>query len=449
MTAASFSGQPHRPEDAHLLIRFFVSLWLLLLIGRTFVIEPNQIPTGSMAPGRLGRHIVYSCKTCGFHFTLGILPDGTHGLPVCPNCGASGELLKTDQLMREGDRVWVSKPEFQFRPPERFEEVVFFSPDAPLTAHLKRVVGLPGEQIQIREGDLFINNQRLKKSVKQRREMGILAFDQHFAAKGVSHLARWHFSDVVANQFTILDDGMILFEPDAKSQNRLLQLDYRHVSPDRADYAPVDDFLAYNGRHVGIGHEVNDLWFLTTIQFKQLQSLGLRLTNRDLNIEIRLKTSDREIQYEVMLNNEIITPKLIGDPLQVKESGIFEMELSIVDRQLQFLINNQLVFMPMDLEQFQPRMPEERLRNSPVGFSFIANEIQLQHFRLFRDIYYTDRLAQEPVSGVAVNESLAIPADHYFVLGDNSPMSVDSRFWHKGPTVHRSSLIGRPIRRLK
>jgi hypothetical protein len=116
MTAASFSGQPHRPEDAHLLIRFFVSLWLLLLIGRTFVIEPNQIPTGSMAPGRLGRHIVYSCKTCGFHFTLGILPDGTHGLPVCPNCGAGGELLKTDQLMREGDRVWVSKPVFQFSP---------------------------------------------------------------------------------------------------------------------------------------------------------------------------------------------------------------------------------------------------------------------------------------------------------------------------------------------
>jgi len=35
--------------------------------------------------------------------------------------------------------------------------------------------------------------------------------------------------------------------------------------------------------------------------------------------------------------------------------------------------------------------------------------------------------------------------DDYFVLGDNSPISNDSRFWSDGPVVKGSMFVGRPF----
>jgi signal peptidase I len=35
--------------------------------------------------------------------------------------------------------------------------------------------------------------------------------------------------------------------------------------------------------------------------------------------------------------------------------------------------------------------------------------------------------------------------DEFFVLGDNSPVSNDSRFWSEGPVVRGSMFIGKPF----
>jgi len=65
----------------------------------------------------------------------------------------------------ERDGEWVVYP---FDPPERGDIVVFDPPDPPVSGgdkpYIKRVIGLPGETVEIRGGSIFIDGQQLDES---------------------------------------------------------------------------------------------------------------------------------------------------------------------------------------------------------------------------------------------------------------------------------------------
>ncbi|NPV26422.1 MAG: signal peptidase I [Firmicutes bacterium] len=97
-------------------ISIVVVAYLLSLVLKTFVIEARVIPTGSMLP--------------------------------------------TIQLQ---DRVLVNKFIYRFQPPKRFD-VIVFEPPAETRQHedfIKRVIGLPGETVEVKKGKVFINGQPL------------------------------------------------------------------------------------------------------------------------------------------------------------------------------------------------------------------------------------------------------------------------------------------------
>jgi signal peptidase I len=84
----------------------------------------------------------------------------------------SGSMLPTLQI---DDRLVVEKISYHFNPPQRGDIVVFRAPQEALDlvgstshdAYIKRVVGLPGETIEIKDGTVFIDGKALEENYLQ------------------------------------------------------------------------------------------------------------------------------------------------------------------------------------------------------------------------------------------------------------------------------------------
>ena len=65
----------------------------------------------------------------------------------------------------DGDNLILNKISYRFHEPERFDVVVFPFRDNSGKNYIKRVIGLPGETVQIdREGTIYINGEILEES---------------------------------------------------------------------------------------------------------------------------------------------------------------------------------------------------------------------------------------------------------------------------------------------
>lgn len=63
--------------------------------------------------------------------------------------------------LHNGERVLVEKLSYRFREPQRGEIVVFRSPGDPSRKFVKRVVGLPGDILEFRHGQVVLNGRTL------------------------------------------------------------------------------------------------------------------------------------------------------------------------------------------------------------------------------------------------------------------------------------------------
>jgi len=106
-----------------------VQALVLALVIRTFLFQPFSIPSGSMRPTLLeGDYLFVTKWAYGY---------SRHSLPFSPNIFSG--------------RIFGSAP-------ERGDVAVFKFPPNPSLDYIKRVIGLPGDRVQMRGGELFINN---------------------------------------------------------------------------------------------------------------------------------------------------------------------------------------------------------------------------------------------------------------------------------------------------
>src|SRR5690242_4196872 len=115
-----------------------VALGCVLLV-RTVVAEPYSVPSGSMAPT-----LLVGDELIGAKFAYGY---GKYSSPIGMLPDFSGRLFD--------------------RAPERGDVVVFRLPRDPSQTYVKRLIGLPGDRIQMREGRLYIND-----TLVPRRQVG-------------------------------------------------------------------------------------------------------------------------------------------------------------------------------------------------------------------------------------------------------------------------------------
>ena len=71
-----------------------------------------------------------------------------------------------EPMLSDEDNLLVDKLSYRFREPERFDIIVFAFQYKEDTYYIKRIIGLPGETVQIdEEGNIYINGEIDRKSV--------------------------------------------------------------------------------------------------------------------------------------------------------------------------------------------------------------------------------------------------------------------------------------------
>jgi signal peptidase I len=64
-------------------------------------------------------------------------------------------------LISDQERIFINKFVYRFEPIERGDVVVFWYPLDRSKSYIKRVIGLPGETVEIRKGRVFVNGRQL------------------------------------------------------------------------------------------------------------------------------------------------------------------------------------------------------------------------------------------------------------------------------------------------
>ncbi len=108
---------------------------ILALLIRTTVFEPFSIPSTSMLPTLwVGDYIIVTKYSYGYSH---------HSLPLSPPLFSG--------------RIWESIP-------KRGDVIVFKLPKDNKTDYIKRLVGLPGDEIQVKKGILYINGKSITRA---------------------------------------------------------------------------------------------------------------------------------------------------------------------------------------------------------------------------------------------------------------------------------------------
>lgn len=128
-------------------VKVIIQALLIAFVVRTFFYQPFNIPSASMYPTlKVGDYIFVSKLSYGygkysFNFSLGLF--GTTIVSCCP-VDFPGRVVLADT-------------------PKRGDVAVFKLPTDTEIDYIKRVIGLPGDRIQVRDGVLYINGQAVKK----------------------------------------------------------------------------------------------------------------------------------------------------------------------------------------------------------------------------------------------------------------------------------------------
>ena len=111
------------------------------------------------------------------------------------------------------------------------------------------------------------------------------------------------------------------------------------------------------------------------------------------------------------------------------------IEASLMDRQFLLAIGSRTLFTEAIDTPGSPPASRQPLAIGAQGLG-----LAIDHVRVYRNIYYTN-----PPGARRHAAAWTLGPDEYFVLGDNSPISDDSRSWSENPLVCHKSLVGKPF----
>jgi signal peptidase I len=416
---------------------------------------PVRIAGGSMAPAMLGVHSEAVCDDCRYEYVY----DATlleEQSVVCPNCGFR---QAPSTASKAADRIVIDRTAYLRRLPRRWEVVVLRCPETGSYC-AKRVVGLPGEQVEIRSGDVYVDGCIARKPLAVARSMEVMVHDDRFQP-GAEALRRWRGDRwqrdgsrvallAAANPAAFDSTDQ---EPAPLVYHHLRRLADPVGQSDSAEPAAIVDEYGYNqsGRPV---HAVDDLILTFRLEASGSGSFTLRRpfdagdwragNEAADRAGVELKIIGGQIhRIDAFGGSKSLAANFLDTPISLDSPR--SITLATIDRQIVFAVDDvELLTVPLDgaplaipaHRKEDGLFPQARKGSTrPLAVAARGLSATVSDLRISRDVYYA------PPRG---HRALAANTDGsgYFVLGDNSPMSVDSR--HFGPVPHKW-LIGKPL----
>ncbi len=497
------------------------SVWIAIVLAfvlRAFVLEAFVIPTGSMAPRLMGQHWQFDCPACGYHYAYGIpqvpgermpdistaLQDPTGAPATCPNCGYQYNFGR--EWAHGGDRVLVLKYLYRFREPNPWDVVVFRNPQDNQENYIKRLIGLPGQQIQIIHGDIFFRQGRdfnqdgiidqkdfddqrveeelpwkiLRKPAKTQQAMWQVIFDNDYqpslsiydAGPRQSWASPWH--EQGGGNAWQAGDGRRIFSFTGSPEPRELRF-----ASERHRFYPIYAYNRAGSSQYDAEKDINSdlkLSFLFVPRSADAR-IGLHLSSFEHHfrawvsadgswvVEHGTAAGAGEVRWDK-------TPWGFDQTRPLEIGQDVDVSLIHVDRSVQLWVGGRKAFQTTDAQY--PARAEEIIRAVRAGVptpvvAILASggKCDLWHVQLLRDVYYTcpdiygddGHDTGQPGWGTTGNPMVLrkfdsqSDLDEFYVLGDNSPASKDSRMWgshaptlregYRDGTVPRYNMMGK------
>jgi signal peptidase I len=296
-------------------------------------------------------------------------------------------------------------------------------------------MGLPLEAIAIRRGELLVNGRLHRKSLEETKQLATLVYDDAYRTADERELPPRWTSDDEATAWQATRDGY-RWTPkhlDATANDWLMYRHWRcYTSPHpRTEESPVTDNDAYNQGLSRELHEVTDLLLSCDVRLAEDGEVAILIHDGRASFTATVSAKARSLTLH---RGEDIWER-VAFPTDA-DSRHVAIEFGVVDDQILMAINGETVirreYKPLD----GPLQPTSR----PLGIAGRRGGCSVANIRVYRDIFYLNPFRGDGASAAPAK----LADDAYFLLGDNSPLSNDSRHW-PAPGLPRNRSIGKVL----
>ncbi len=467
--------------------------FMLAFLFRGFVIEGFQIPTGSMAPTLMGKHIRFQGNESGYNWETGpwTYVRGTQQTPtrqqenIQVQDPMSGfEITEAKRRLAAGDRVFVLKYLPLLQQPERWDVVVFKNPGQHIN-YIKRLIGLPGEQLAIVDGDVFARPYVEGQTASSGWDAWTT--DDWQIQRKPERIQRTMLQEIFDSSYAPTDMTTVGYdEPFSGSTSGWSDLRYaRQYTYEGAGATslewngdrPITDFNAYNQTHASIdlfaandkrGYNTNVRPFPTS---DLALSCNIRSEGAGVVASPTIETKGMALRAQIDLGsgNASVMMRDAGSedsPWTQLDSGTFgavdagewaKVEFWHIDQAMWVFVDGKLIAGGADKGAYEltpaqraiaatgkswDELQVEDAVSGPLGvfhrtdlyrkpevrWDFEGGAFELSHVRVQRDIGYHINQGTK-TRGAHPEFFPTMSGEQFFMCGDNSSNSADSRLW--------------------
>lgn len=444
------SHSPATTETPIQQVASFIEFFIWLLVLKTFFLPLFIIPTGSMAETLFGAHATHSCPNCGIDFAVGFdrAPGRNPGDPRnvrCPNCRWTQPYAQIKRQLKPtaGDRIIVHGWPYEFGGyfgPRNWDVVVFRNPASPSENYIKRLIGLPGQKIEIINGDIFIDDKVARKPRPAQRSLWFNYYDHDYPPAQPARTARYlpHWSDLGRETaWRGIATRTPIFDGVGKERG---EIRFLTKEGDATPICDITDEYGYNWpERGGPSYSVSDVRISCDVLIEAGDGYVELATVKHRKRYIATLKADGSLS----LDREDSSAQRVnlGNANARLGNGPVRLALAVVDHSATIEIDGKPVVFWQDditrgraIELAVAEQDNHKDAAAAQKITFAARDLKLRlaHLKIQRDVYYTWRAPRRRSAPRAVQgHPLALDEGEYFVLGDNSPSSLDGRYWDK------------------